>query len=506
VINKRWNFIWSPYTVFGFILGISSPLFFLRGIGIFDDSVYLKIGELINQDLYPYRDVFDNKPPGIYYLSALIAWIGQNHWLTNRIFLFIFAVILGFSVIRYTKSIWGNLSAYFAALIFGTSYIITQGYSFHTEQFCTALGFAAIYLVSQRSSERITNWMLTGCFVGMAFIFKQVAILYLMAFILCELFLALIKTISFTIAIRRCVFLLIGFCLFIAIPFTWLFVNGFWSNFYKDVFLGVVPFAGNEINFIDILKLWLRVPATLLVIPLAVIFIINKNLRTSIINSKNFPEILILVVTGCLSLLPTLKVNSNTHYSGTAILALSIAESVIISQLCNSKTIYFSKIKKNIQKKLILVWSLLFIPYLIGISWGSFLMTKENRIGYDLAQMHEVRNILNQHLNPYEPVLVLSENAARLNYMSGRLPLTKYIYYYWNTDMKINQAAKLLFTSEVAGAILELPNDTPVNWLSEKELDDLNNRYSKIELSSQNAAHTNGNKVEILISKNKRES
>ena len=90
----------SPYTIFILILTISSPLFFLRGIGIFDDSVYLKIGELITHGLSPYRDVFDNKPPGIYYLAALIAWMGQSHWLASRVFLFFFAALIGFIVIK----------------------------------------------------------------------------------------------------------------------------------------------------------------------------------------------------------------------------------------------------------------------------------------------------------------------------------------------------------------------------------------------------------------------
>jgi hypothetical protein len=268
--------------------------------------------------------------------------------------------------------------------------------------------------------------------------------------------------------------------------------------------LGVIPFAENKINFINILKLWLTVPATLLLLPLAVIFIINKNLRTSIINSENFPEILILVVTGCLSLLPTLKVNSNTHYSGGAILPLSIAESIIVSQLWNYNFRYYSQLIKNIENKFIFTLFLLLIPYIIGISRGSMLMVVQNRIGYDLSQIHEVRNILNQHLSPDEPVLVLSENAARLNYMSGRLPLTKYIYYYWNTDIKLNQAAKLLFTSEVPAAILELPAKGPVGWLSEKEINDLNNRYLKIELSSEKAEYLAENRVVILVNKKKR--
>lgn len=53
----------SPYSVFIILLGIGFSLFFLRGFGIFDDSVYLKIEELILQGFKPYQDVFDNTSP-----------------------------------------------------------------------------------------------------------------------------------------------------------------------------------------------------------------------------------------------------------------------------------------------------------------------------------------------------------------------------------------------------------------------------------------------------------
>lgn len=500
-LNSTLELFWSPYALFALILIISSPLFFLRGIGVFDDSVYLKIGELINQGLHPYKDVFDNKPPGIYYLAALIAWIGRNHWLTNRLFLFIFAAILGFSVIKYTRYIWTNQAAYFAAFIFGTSYIITQGYSFHTEQFCTALGFAAICIVSQKRSHQLINWIISGCLVGIAFLFKQVAILYLIAFICCELFLALTKVKNSTTAIRRCVFLLLGFCLSIAIPFALLVFSGLWSNFYQDVFLGVVPFAENKISITDTLKLWLKVPATLLVLIIPVILIFSK-IRTAILKSEVFPEIALLLLTGCLSLLPTFKLNSNTHYSGTAILTLSIAEAIIISQLWHSKFKYPSKLFKNLEKKVVVALSLLLAVYILALSWGSIVMVKGNRIASDLKQMSEMRNILNQHINPSQPVLALSEHAAaRIYYMSGHLPFTKYIYYYWNTDIDIYQAASLLFTSDVPAAILELPTQGQADWFPKEKFDVLKDKYLKIELSSQSASHLAGKEITILISR-----
>jgi len=80
-----------PLLIVAILLAISAPLYFVRGIGIFDDSLYLKEGQLILDGFKPYRDFYDNKPPALYYVSAAIAAVGGRGWLAPRIFLFLFA-------------------------------------------------------------------------------------------------------------------------------------------------------------------------------------------------------------------------------------------------------------------------------------------------------------------------------------------------------------------------------------------------------------------------------
>src|SRR5215218_4731832 len=55
----------TPLSVVAALLAVSAPLYFARGIGIFDDSLYLKIGQLIVDGFKPYRDFYDTKPPSL---------------------------------------------------------------------------------------------------------------------------------------------------------------------------------------------------------------------------------------------------------------------------------------------------------------------------------------------------------------------------------------------------------------------------------------------------------
>ncbi|QOV23352.1 ArnT family glycosyltransferase [Anabaenopsis elenkinii] len=491
------------------ILFISLPLFFSRGIGVFDDSVYLKIGELITHGILPYRDVFDNKPPGIYYLGALLAWIGNYHWLTSRIFLFIIALCFSLIVHQYTKKLWGHQAGYLVAIIFPTSYVISQGYSFHTEQFCGLFGFLSIILVSDKRKNQVINWFLAGIFINIAFLFKQVGIIYLVAFLLCDILFILFQKVRFVIAVKRLLFLCLGFCLSTLIVFGLIFINGYWQSFYEDVFIGVLPFADNHLNIYNVINLWLKTPVSLL---LALIFIplFNKKILTRVIYSNHLYEFILLFSMGFLSILPTLKINSNTHYLGTSVFGLAIAESILLSYLFDDEPAINKNIKSgldeiNISKnhkntKLYLI-TILLIPYILAILWVSKTIIQQNRIYYDLQQMSEIRKILNKYTPPQTQILVLSDLAPRIYYMSGRLPYTRYIYYYFNTKIQIAEALKILETENVPTGIIELGSHSLIDGLSEQKLLDLQEKYLTIEVSTPNSPHLHQTKKIVLISR-----
>ncbi|MBD2208387.1 glycosyltransferase family 39 protein [Nostoc linckia FACHB-104] len=490
MIKKLPSILISPYTALSICLLFSSPLFFLRGIGIFDDSVFLKIGELIVDGLVPYRDVFDNKPPGIYYLAAVIAAISNNHWLAPRLFLFVFAALFGIWVIKYTRNYWGDLAAYLVAWIFGLSYTITQGYSFHTDQFCAFFGFAAVVAISSKHSQARYSWFLAGLSIGVAFLFKQVAVIYLVA-ILCFFITKFIGgKIYFNKIINNYILLVTGFAIPQLVTFYIILLYEIFPDFYDAVFISTLPFAEQSINIADVIKLWVKIPAVWLNILCFLILMINKKILHRTKNLANVSDLLLIVVVGCLSLIPSLKQSSNTHYIGSSLVFLSISAAVILSSLL----LYLKKQLSLLKIRIIfiLIFSI-FLAYLLAIIWGGNLMISQQRLGYDLAQMYEIQSKLNLYLTPEEPILALSDNAPRIYYMSGRKPQIKYIYYYgagWlNSKIpSLDNAANLLVKGETPGAILETTKDA-----LPKHIHDFP-KYQLIELSTSehpvNNTHT----------------
>src|SRR6187399_2457518 len=73
-----------------------------------DYGIFVYIGEQITHGKLPYRDMWDNKPPGIFYLNAVALWIGRGSrwgiWLVEFISLF-GATLLSFNFI---KKLWGK--------------------------------------------------------------------------------------------------------------------------------------------------------------------------------------------------------------------------------------------------------------------------------------------------------------------------------------------------------------------------------------------------------------
>src|SRR6185369_17929219 len=78
-----------------------------------DYGIFVYIGEQITHGKLPYRDVWDNKPPGIFYLNAVALWIGRGSkwgvWIVEYFFL-CGATLLSFSLI---KKLWGVWPAIF---------------------------------------------------------------------------------------------------------------------------------------------------------------------------------------------------------------------------------------------------------------------------------------------------------------------------------------------------------------------------------------------------------
>ncbi len=143
-----------------------------------DSGVFLYAGWRILNGELPYRDIWDHKPPIIYYLDALGLAITRNSrwgvWLLELLCL-VTAAYLGYALV---KKAMGTLPAVYSltAWLVSLTYVI-QGGNLTTE-YTLPLQFAALWLAYDlnRTENSGWRWFLLGILGAAAFFTKQTTI------------------------------------------------------------------------------------------------------------------------------------------------------------------------------------------------------------------------------------------------------------------------------------------------------------------------------------------
>jgi len=111
-----------------------------------DSGMFLYFGRMILYGKTPYRDIWDNKPPGVYFINALGLWIGQDTrwgvWLLEWVFL-LTAIILGY---RLLKDVYGKTAAILGTLawLLGLKQVLNYGNG--VEEYSLLFSFIALSL------------------------------------------------------------------------------------------------------------------------------------------------------------------------------------------------------------------------------------------------------------------------------------------------------------------------------------------------------------------------
>jgi len=151
----------------------ASPLFF--PIPDRDSGVFLYTANKILEGGLPYKDVWDHKPPAIYYINALGLLIGNGSswgvWLLEYIAIFI-SLIIGFQIL---SNAFGKLPAFTSLFILITqlSTLIEDGN--YTEIFAFPIQFLIIYLYLEisTSNSKWIKWLLFGILGSFLFLLRQ---------------------------------------------------------------------------------------------------------------------------------------------------------------------------------------------------------------------------------------------------------------------------------------------------------------------------------------------
>jgi len=201
-------------TILGFCFLIASA-FFLRGIGVNDDSLYLKIGELVADGAVPYRDVWENKRQGLLLggahrrggRSALAGAAGVSVLVRPRFF------ALGDRVhaarVRAGRFPLGRLG------LFAFLRDLARLQPSHRSRL-RLFGFAGLVLVCGRRRQSPVAWLGAGVFIGLAFLFKQYAAFYGLGLSLSLLLLAVVGHATWRDTVCRGTALAVGFAMVLA--------------------------------------------------------------------------------------------------------------------------------------------------------------------------------------------------------------------------------------------------------------------------------------------------
>lgn len=142
-----------------------------------DQATYLTIGQgLLNGQLL-YRDLWDNKPPGVFYLFALVVKVfGPVMWCIGLLDIF-WLLAISYFIFRFTERYLGTGAAV-VAVVFNASWHVWAGYweAVQTETFLILSVFASFFLVTGDGRWVRLRHLLAGILFGAAFWLKYNAL------------------------------------------------------------------------------------------------------------------------------------------------------------------------------------------------------------------------------------------------------------------------------------------------------------------------------------------
>jgi hypothetical protein len=188
-------------------------------VDVVDDQLFGYFGWRIAHGAVPYKDVWDNKPPGIYWINALGFLIGADSY-GGVVFLCVAAVtaaLAAFFVIATSVYFRGAAGVATVLASFYLTHAFFQGATNRTETFLMAFELIAVALYFRGfARDRWWKWLLAGVCCGCAVLFKQVGLAAWGALGLHTIILVIMRDLGWRDGLRRCLLLLGGLLVVVA--------------------------------------------------------------------------------------------------------------------------------------------------------------------------------------------------------------------------------------------------------------------------------------------------
>jgi hypothetical protein len=144
-----------------------------------DQSTFCYIGQRLLEGKHLYLDLWDNKPPGIFFVYALIVKVfGSAMWSVGVVDI-LWLLLISYFIFRFTERFLGTPAAVIA-VVFHTTWRVWMGYwdAAQPENFLVLLVLAAYFLSSYQGRRRWLCDAASGLLFGAAFWLKYNAVAF----------------------------------------------------------------------------------------------------------------------------------------------------------------------------------------------------------------------------------------------------------------------------------------------------------------------------------------
>lgn len=450
-----WSLFWLSL---GFFLLRLPSLFEPNWYG--DEGIYQVIGRAINHGIPLYSGIFDNKPPLLYLIYAFFNGDQFSVRLTSLIAGLLSVWTFFFLSYKLLKKI--NISIITTSIFAGFFAIpLFEGNIANAENFMLfPITLAAVLIYKTIGNKHQTKFSFlnshfsilftAGLLLGIAFLFKIVAIFDLAAFVCFLIIINLPEKITwsrskesqiknhkswFFSLLRDSCFIILGFLIPLAITIAYFFLNNSLGDFVRATFLGNIDYVSSGNKFI--------ISQGFLIIKLLMLmaFVLLLTVKRS---KLSHAAIFILLWSG-FSLFNTLfSQKPYTHY----LLVLLPSFCLLLGMIIDEKVVKTRQILLIVLLIIITPLFATFKPYGLGKTvlyyQNAFLFVtgKRNVTDYQAffdkktPRDYELASYLKLHLNTYDRVFVWGDHA-QIYTLSDTLPINKYTVAYHITHNRI---------------------------------------------------------------------
>jgi hypothetical protein len=423
IIARDSSFLFTIFIAFLFFILRLPSLFEPLWYG--DEGIYQVIGTSLNHGKLLYSQVFDNKPPLLYWTYALL----HSDQFIVRLTSLIFGVLAVMIFFFLSKKLFENnknnniaiLTTFIFAILFGIPML--EGNIANAENFMLLPIIAsALLIVNQK------KLFIAGLLLGLAFLFKIVAIFDLAAFII-YYFILNFNSFKKEVKISK---IIGGFILPIFLVSLFFLTNGTFLDFVKATFISNISYVGygNKIGSLPILLL--------IKLAFLIIFIIYVFAKRKIFN-KNMLFILVWFAFSLFNAFFSQR--PYTHYLLVLIPSLSLMVGLILFSKKYKKTIF-----------ILLIIALYLVIKTFGIpNFGKSISYYQNFISYVMDQKtmfsyqaffdkktptdYEIMRFIKPKLSPNDTIFIWGNNA-QLYQLTNVVAPTKYIVAYHISNYK----------------------------------------------------------------------